>query len=154
MAHYCFINEENIVVEVITGRDEEDLNNLPEGYESWEEYYETKRDNLTCKRTSYNTFGNQHLYDGTPFRGNYAGVGMIYDPENDVFYSEAPYPSWTISAETNWIWEAPVSYPSDANELMDTSEPYKAYSWSEDDQEWILDATYNYNSETEEWEIE
>ena len=55
MAHYSFINDENIVVEVITGKDEDDLETLPEGFASWEEYYETKRDGLTCKRTSYNT---------------------------------------------------------------------------------------------------
>ena len=152
MAHYAFINEENIVVEVITGKDEDDLDTLPEGYESWEEYYESKRDGLICKRTSYNTMANQHLNEGTPFRGNYAGIGMTYDIVNDVFYGEQPFPSWLLN-ETTWTWEAPVPYPSDANNKMDTSLPYKSYVWSEDDTDWILDATYNYNAETEEWEL-
>jgi len=153
MAHYAFVNEENIVVEVITGKDEDDLDTLPEGYESWERYYETKRERLICKRTSYNTRANQHLDDGTPFRGNYAGVGMTYDIVNDVFYGEQPFASWILN-ETNWTWEAPVPYPSDANNEMDTSLPYKSYVWSEDDTDWILDATYNFNAETEEWELE
>ena len=152
MAHYSFINEENIVVEVITGKDEDDLETLPEGFASWEEYYETKRDGLTCKRTSYNTSGNEHILGGEAFRGNYAGIGMIYDPDNDVFYSESPYPSWTISEESNWIWTAPVDYPSDANDEFDTSLPRKGYEWDEDNQEWTLMFQFEYNSETEEWE--
>jgi hypothetical protein len=49
MAHYAFINSDNIVVEVITGKNEDE--NTPEGFSSWEAYYETKRDGLTCKRT-------------------------------------------------------------------------------------------------------
>ena len=106
MAHYAFINEENIVVEVITGRDETDLDNLPEGFANWEEYYETRRDGLTCKRTSYNTIGNQHQLDGTPFRGNYAGIGMTYDVENDVFIENQPHiDGWTFTLdEDTWTW--------------------------------------------------
>ena len=131
MAHYSFINDQNIVVEVITGRDEDDLENLPEGFSSWEEYYETKRDGLTCKRTSYNTSGNEHILGGTPFRGNYAGIGMIYDSENDVFYSEQPFPSWTLNEEI-WAWECPVPYPE-----IDPDNP-AVYEWNEEDQTWDL----------------
>ena len=127
MAHYGFIDNENIVVEVITGIDENDTENLPEGFDSWEAYYETKRDGLTCKRTSYNTMANQHLLDGTPFRGNYAGIGMVYDQENDVFYSEQPYPSWTLN-ESTWSWDCPVPHPEDDQQ----------YTWNEEDQTWDL----------------
>ena len=49
MAHYAFINTDLEVVEVITGKDEDDLDTLPEGFDSWEEYYETQREGLTCK---------------------------------------------------------------------------------------------------------
>ena len=106
MAHYCFINDENIVVEVITGKDEDDLETLPEGFASWEEYYETKRDGLTCKRTSYNTQANEHLNEGTAFRGNYAGVGYSYDPDNDVFIPPQPtIDGWTFTLDQDtWSW--------------------------------------------------
>ncbi len=127
MAHYGFINNENIVVEVITGKDEDDLDSLPDEFDSWEKFYESLREDLTCKRTSYNTSGNVHQYDGTPFRGNYAGAGMVYDTENDVFYDKQPYPSWTISEETNWIWVAPVPYPEDDGNHI----------WDETAGEWI-----------------
>ena len=125
MAHYSFINDENIVVEVITGKDEDDLETLPEGFASWEEYYETQRDGLTCKRTSYNTQANEHLNEGTAFRGNYAGIGYTYDPDNDVFYAQPDYPSWVLNEDT-WTWEAPIPRP----------DPQTAYNWNEEDQTW------------------
>ena len=130
MAHYSFINDENIVVEVITGKDEDDLETLPEGFESWEEYYETKRDGLTCKRTSYNTQAGEHLNGGTAFRGNYAGIGYTYDPDNDVFYAQQPFPSWIMNEET-WTWECPVPLPDDHLETM--------YVWNEEDQTWDVE---------------
>ena len=154
MAHYAFINTDSEVVEVITGKDEDDLDTLPEGFDSWEEYYETQREGLTCKRTSYNTQSNEHLDGGTPFRANYAGIGFIYDDTNDVFYPPAPYSSWVISEDTNWIWVAPVEYPSDANDEMDPSLPHKAYEWNEDSENWELLHITIYNSETEEWELQ
>ena len=81
----------------------------------------------TCKRTSYNTIQNQHLADGTAFRGNYAGIDYIYDETNDVFYQEQPYDSWILNQST-WTWEAPVAYPDDDN----------FYSWNESTQSWDL----------------
>tara|TARA_A100001201_G_scaffold138311_1_gene129121 strand:+ start:1392 stop:1805 length:414 start_codon:yes stop_codon:yes gene_type:complete len=113
MAHYAFIKD-NIVTEVITGKDETET--APDGFSDWEEYYLTKRPGQdSCKRTSYNTVMNTHEEGGTPFRGNYAGIGFTYDSSNDVFYSAQPYPSWTISADTNWVWTAPLAYPSDGD---------------------------------------
>jgi len=82
MAHYALINNNNIVVQVITGVDEHITHNdhgTPVGgsTEAWEQFYESQpwHSGLTCKRTSYN--GN--------FRGIYAGIGFTYDAENDVF---------------------------------------------------------------------
>jgi hypothetical protein len=84
-------------------------------------------------QTSYNTHGGVHYgQDGEPdggvaLRGNYAGIGYIYDAENDVFYAPQPYPSWTISSPT-WTWTAPVAYPEDG----------KLYTWNEDNKTWDL----------------
>jgi hypothetical protein len=85
-------------------------------------------------QTSYNTRGNVHYgQDGNPdggtaLRGNYAGIGYTYDQGNDVFYAPQPYPSWTISAATNWIWQAPTPYPTDG----------KIYTWDEATTSWVL----------------
>jgi hypothetical protein len=128
MAHYAFLNENNIVTEVIVGKDEDDLETLPEGFTSWEEWYQDFR-KQTCKRTSYNTLGNIHLENGTPFRGNYAGIGFIYDATNDVFVSPKPYNSWVLN-ETTWLWEAPVNLPADNDTVP--------YEWNEDTQSWDI----------------
>ena len=125
MAHYAFIKD-NLVTEVITGKDETET--APEGFADWEAYYLTKRpDQDVCKRTSYNTNGNAHGLGGTPFRGNYAGIGYIYDETNDVFYSPQPNDSWILNTSI-WIWEAPIDYPDDG----------EFYLWNESSQSWDL----------------
>lgn len=91
------------------------------------EFFETFVDTSpgTWIQTSYNTYGNAHKLGGTPLRGNYAGVGFIYDATNDVFYAPQPYPSWTLN-ESTWLWESPVTYPKDD----------KAYTWDEATTSW------------------
>ena len=108
MAHYAFIDENNIVTEVIAGRDEDDL---IEGVTSWEDYYGAFR-NQRCLRTSFNTRGGQHFQEGVPFRGNYAGIGFEYREDLDAFISGKPEPTeevsdWVLNEETQ-TWE-PVS---------------------------------------------
>jgi len=125
MAHYAFIKD-NIVTEVIVGKDENDTDTLPEGYTSWEDWYLTQRPGQDlCKRTSYNTKFNTHLNGGTAFRGNFAGKGYTYDETNDVFYPPADFPSWTLNA--NWEWQPPTAMPDDGN----------AYGWDEETTSWV-----------------
>jgi hypothetical protein len=121
MAHYAFLDENNIVTDVITGKDE---NELLDGLDP-ETWYGNFRGQV-CKRTSYHTYGNQHSLGGTPFRKNYAGVGMTYDPVKDAFIPEKPYPSWTLNEET-CLWEAPTPYPD--SELL--------HFWDEATLSWI-----------------
>lgn len=129
MAHYTFIKD-NVVTEVIVGKDENDIDTLPDNFASWEDYYLTKRsDQDHCKRTSYNTFGNEHNDGGTAFRGNYAGIGFIYDQENDVFYPPQPFDSWTISIDTNWLWKPPIEMPTLTEEEINNN---NFYSWDEE----------------------
>ena len=96
MAHYAFLDNNNIVTEVIVGKDE------GEGTD-WEVEYGNFRGQI-CKRTSYNTYGNTHSDSGTPFRGNYAGIGYTYDETNDVFIAPKPGDDYTLNT-TTWIWE-------------------------------------------------
>ena len=83
-------------------------------------------------QTSYNTRGNVHYGpDGNPdggvaLRGNYAGIGYIYDQVNDVFYPPQPYASWILNQST-WTWEAPTPYPADG----------KSYRWDEPTTSWV-----------------
>lgn len=129
MAHYALLDADNVVINVIVGRDEDDL---PEGIASWEEYYGQVLGGVV-KRTSYNTIGNVHYsgeYDengeripsedqSKAFRANYAGKGYIYLPEADVFHAPEPQQlldlgSWTLNTET-YLWDfvphAPITEP-------------------------------------------
>lgn len=124
MAHYAFINDNNIVTEVIVGIDEDAKDDLPSEFDSWEAFYADFR-GQTCKRTSYNTNGNAHNDSGTAYRGNYAGIGYTYDTSNDVFIAPKPYASWTLN-ESTWTYEAPEAYPDDG----------KDYVWNENKTEW------------------
>ena len=118
MAHYAFLNMQNIVTEVIVGKDETD------GNTNWEIHYGNIREQV-CKRTSYNTRGGVHVNDGTPFRKNYAGIGYTYDETRDAFIPPQLYDSWTLN-ETSCLWEAPVAYPTDG----------ETYEWNEETQAW------------------
>ena len=122
MAHYAFVKD-SLVTEVITGVDENTA--VPDGFTSWEAFYLSLRpDQDSCLRTSYNTNSNSHILGGSPFRGNFAGINYIYDETNDVFYSQQPYPSWTL--DNNWVWQPPIAMPDDGNE----------YTWNENTQTW------------------
>jgi len=120
MAHYAFLNMQNIVTEVIVGKDE------TEGPINWELHYSNLREQV-CKRTSYNTSGGVHLQGGTPFRKNYAGISYTYDIVRDAFIPPKPFDSWTLN-ETSCLWEAPTAYPDDG----------KSYKWNEGTQAWDL----------------
>lgn len=112
MAHYAFIDSNNIVIEVIVGIDETEL---IEGIDP-ETWYEQFR-GLTCKRTSYN--GN--------IRKNYAGIGFTYDSTKDAFIAPKPFKSWLLNEET-CQWIAPKPYPEDG----------MTYFWNEKQLDWEL----------------
>jgi hypothetical protein len=120
MAHYSFLNMQNIVTEVIVGKDETD------GPTNWEMHYGNIREQV-CKRTSYNTRGGVHSEGGTPFRKNYAGIGYTYDFARDAFIPPKPFDSWTLN-ENSCLWEAPVAMPDDGQQ----------YTWNEETTSWDL----------------
>tara|TARA_R110000868_G_scaffold54675_1_gene170694 strand:- start:63 stop:428 length:366 start_codon:yes stop_codon:yes gene_type:complete len=119
MAHYAFLNENNIVTEVIVGKNEND-----DGVD-WEAHYGVFR-GQTCKRTSYNTHGGVHANGGIPLRKNYAGIGYTYDSGRDAFIPPQPYPSWIMSEET-CLWSSPVERPAEGG----------AFIWNEETLNWI-----------------
>ena len=108
MAHYAFLNKNNIVTEVIVGKDETDMS------QDWEQFYGAIRGQV-CKRTSYNN----------NIRKNYAGVGYTYDSGRDAFIPPQPYPSWVLD-ESTCLWGAPVPMPTDG-----------LYGWDESTTSWV-----------------
>ena len=109
MAHYAFLDENNIVTEVISGIDETET---IEGLDT-ETWYGNFR-NQTCKRTSYNN----------KIRKQYAGIGYKYDANADLFIAPQPYPSWSL--DNNFDWQAPTPRP----EGMD-------WYWNEEIGNWV-----------------
>jgi len=89
MAHYAFLDDNNIVTEVITGIDETET---IEGLDT-ETWYGNFRGQV-CKRTSYNG----------KIRKNYEGVGFTYDADRDAFISPEPANSIGFNEQTcQWI---------------------------------------------------
>lgn len=114
MAHYAFLDGNNVVTQVIVGRHETEV---VDGISDWETYYGNLH-GQRCVRTSYN--GN--------IRKNYAGIGFTYDDELDAFIPPKQFSSWILNEDT-CLWEAPIAYPGDEENV---------YQWNEDAGDWEL----------------
>ena len=119
MAHYAFLDENNVVTDVIVGKDENE-----DGID-WETQYAAIR-GQPCKRTSYNTYDGQHVNGGTPFRKNYAGIGFVYDENRDAFIPPKPYASWLFN-ESSCNWIPPIPPPADDPDVV----------WDEENLQWV-----------------
>jgi hypothetical protein len=106
MAHFAKLDENNVVVFVTAGRDEDD----------GKETELTARTGDVYKQTSYNTRAGVHLLGGTPFRKNYAGIGYRYDPQRDAFIPPKPSDDATLDEET-CLWIVPGSSISGADSM-------------------------------------
>ena len=118
MAHYAMLDENNIVVQVIVGKNEDEL--FDGQTIDWEQYY-------GGKRTSFNTYGGVHQLGGTPFRKNAAGIGYTYDVTRDAFIPPQPFPSWVLNEDT-CLWDAPTPMPTDG----------QFYCWDEPTTSWVM----------------
>jgi hypothetical protein len=125
MAHFAKLDENNVVVFVTVGRQEDDGKEL--------ELQERTGD--VYKQTSYNTRGGVHYNPETgepsadqskALRYNYAGLGFSYDPERDAFIPPKPFESWILD-EATCLWQAPIPYPEDGG----------SYSWDESEGDWV-----------------
>ena len=123
MAHFAKLDENNIVIFVTAGRNEDD----------GRENELSARTGDVYKQTSYNTMGGVHKLGGTPFRKNYAGLGYKYDEQRNAFIPPKPYNSWVLD-ENTCLWNPPIPLPSD----FGTGEIPKIYDWDESTLNWVL----------------
>ena len=114
MAHYAKVHD-GIVEQVIVAE---------------ESFFDTYVDDSPGEwvQTSYNTFEGEHGLGGTPFRGNYASPGMIWDEKKDAFYHPAPYDNWVLN-EKKWRYEPPIAMP--------TSTPKGFWLWKQEENKWV-----------------
>jgi hypothetical protein len=126
MAHFAELDENNIVKQVIvvSNDDTSDLNGNE--VEEIGIGFCKKLFGATTKwkQTSYNN----------SFRCRYAGIGMIYNEEYDVFLLPKPYSSWVLNTET-YEWYSPIPEPELTEEQI---EQRYYYEWNEENLEWDL----------------
>ena len=122
MAHFCKLDENNVVTQVIVvgNKDTSDASGVEKEHIGA----------AFCERLFGGTW-KQTSYNGT-IRKNYAGIGYTYNADLDAFVPPKPFASWLLNEETAQ-WEAPVAMPADAG----TGEPPKMYSWDEDTVNWV-----------------
>jgi hypothetical protein len=126
MAHFAQIGYDNKVLRVDVVRNEDILDaNGNESEEIGIQFLKSVHGQLTnWIQTSYNN----------NFRHRYAGMGMIYDNQHDVFLYPQPYSSWTLNTET-YEWDPPTPKPELTEEQKESG---SYYEWNEETQEWEL----------------
>ena len=142
MAHYAKlgINSKVIAVHVVADADCQNADGI-EDEEVGRQFLERIHNYPFWKKTSYNTTGGQHKDGGTPLRGNYAGIGMTYDEDNNIFIHKKPYASWILDVPTA-NWKSPIGDAPDltAEETsQNNADTHKwSYSWNETNQSWDI----------------
>ena len=133
MAHYAKLGANNKVIGVEVVADADCLNGSGvEDEEVGRQFMERIHSWPLWKKTSYNTAGGQHNAGGTPLRGNYAGIGMTYDEDNDIFIPKKPYASWVLNT-SEARWQSPIG---DAPALSEEETLTHRYEWNESTGAW------------------
>ena len=146
MAHFAKLGVNSRVLQVLTLNNGDMLNADVVEDESVGQQYLERHNNWPAQmwiQTSYNTSQNKHSSgdNSKAFRGNYAGIGYIWDEDNNLFYPKKPYASWVLNTTTA-TWHSPIG---DAPDLTadQTSQNvagthFWTYSWNEGGQSWDL----------------
>jgi hypothetical protein len=144
MAHFAKINNDKKVIAVLTLNNSDMLNVSGIEEELVGQQYLEKHNNWPAQmwiQTSYNTSGGQHKNGGTPFRGNYAGIGHTWDEENQIFWSEKPFTSWVKHIPTA-SWKSPIGDEpvlTEEQTAQNIANTHKwGYNWNEANQSWDL----------------
>ena len=146
MAHFAKLGANGKVIQVLTLDNKDMLNADGVEDESVGQQYLELHNNWPAQmwiQTSYNTSQNTHNSgdNSKAFRGNYAGIGYIWDEDNQIFWPKKPYASW-VKDTTTATWKSPIG---DAPALTDEQQSQNeagtnlwVYDWNEDGQSWDL----------------
>jgi hypothetical protein len=144
MAHFAKINNDKKVLTVLTLNNSDMINASGVEDELIGQQYLEKHNNWPAQmwiQTSYNTSSGQHKNGGTPFRGNYAGIGFAWDEDNQIFWTEKPYTSWVKHIPTA-SWKSPIGDAPALTEEQISQNTAKThrwiYNWNETNQSWDL----------------
>ena len=146
MAHFAKIGMNGKVIAVLTMGNGDMLNADGVEDESVGQQYLERHNNWPAQmwiQTSYNTAGNKHKSgdDSKAFRGNYAGIGYIWDEDNNMFFPKKPYASW-VKNTTDAKWQSPIgdepALTAEQTSQNDAGTHMWYYVWNEDGQSWDL----------------
>ena len=128
MAHFCQLDENNVVTQVIVvgnydctdtnGNEVEEI-----GIAFCKKLFGTE---TNWKQTSYNN----------NFRVRYAAISYTYNEELDAFVPPSPFPSYVLNEETA-DWQSPLGAAPTLTEEQNTSR--SIYRWNEETLNWILE---------------
>ena len=144
MAHFAKIGLNSKVVSVHAVSDKNCQN--ADGIEDEEvgrQFLERIHHYTFWKRTSYNTVHGIHSSgdNSKAFRGNYAGIGMLWDEDNNLFYPKKPYASWVLNtSEARWqspIGDAPALTPEQQSQ-NDAGTHRWGHTWNDSSGAWDL----------------
>ena len=144
MAHFAKLGTNNKVISVLTLNNSDMLNADGVEDERVGQEYLQLHNNWPAEmwiQTSYNTYRGTHNNGGTPFRGNYAGIGHTWDEDNQIFWPKKPHASW-VKHIASASWKSPIG---DAPALTAEQESQNTadthmwnYSWNEANTTWDL----------------
>jgi hypothetical protein len=136
MAHFAKINNDKKVITVLTLNNSDMLNASGVEDETVGQQYLERHNNWPAQmwiQTSYNTVKGQHRNGGTPFRGNYAGIGFTWDENDQIFWPKKPFTSWIKDVATA-SWKSPIGDAPALTEEQMIAKSY--YQWNETEQSW------------------
>jgi len=139
MAHFAKIGMNGKVIAVLTLNNGDMLNADGVEDETVGQQYLERHNNWPAPmwiQTSYNTHAGTHSSgdNSKALRGNYAGIGMTWDEDNNIFYSKKPYASWVLNTTTA-TWHSPIGDAPD--DLTDEEKAaHTRYEWNEVGQSW------------------
>jgi hypothetical protein len=138
MAHFAKLGANGKVIAVLTLNNSDMLNASGVEDETVGQQYLERHNNWPAQmwiQTSYNTQGGKHNKGGTPFRGNYAGIGYTWDEDDQIFWPKKPFTSWIKDVATA-SWKSPIGDAPALTEEQKTAKSY--YQWNEAGQSWDL----------------
>ena len=144
MAHFAKIGMNGKVIQVLTMDNEEMKDDQGNEIEAKGQEWLERHNNWPAQmwiQTSRNTYSNQHQDGGTPLRGNYAGIGYIWDEDNNMFFPPKPHPSW-VKDTSDAQWHSPIgdapALTAEQTSQNEAGTHFWSYVWNEEGQSWDL----------------
>ena len=146
MAHFAKLGANSKVIQVLTMDNEEMKDSDGKEIEALGQQWLERHNNWPAQmwiQTSYNTVSNTHKSgdNSKAFRGNYAGIGYLWDEDDQIFWPRKPFSNW-VKNYTTANWESPIGpAPELTEEQQSQNQAYTNrwhYVWNEDTQAWDL----------------